>query len=80
MLNTIGVKYSHVNDHILAPSRIEEERMKRTFKVRLLRLTAHIATAHFVVTTENHQAYDQAKGGQRSVLERLTKEGRRARA
>ncbi|KAJ2927608.1 hypothetical protein H1R20_g9482, partial [Candolleomyces eurysporus] len=29
-LNTIGVKYSHLNDQILVPSRIEEERTKRT--------------------------------------------------
>lgn len=35
MLNTIGVKYSHHNDEVLLPSRIEEERTKKTLmKVR----------------------------------------------
>jgi len=28
-LNAIGVKYSHQNDEILVPSRIEEERTKK---------------------------------------------------
>lgn len=30
ILNTIGVKYSHLNDEILLPSRIEEERTKKS--------------------------------------------------
>lgn len=30
ILNTIGVKYSHLNDEILMPSRIEEERTKKS--------------------------------------------------
>ncbi|KAG6839535.1 hypothetical protein C0991_001785, partial [Blastosporella zonata] len=34
-LSAIGVKYSHHNDQVLAPSRIEEERTKKTL-VRLL--------------------------------------------
>ena len=29
-LNTVGVKYSHHNDEVLLPSRIEEERTKKT--------------------------------------------------
>lgn len=33
-LNAIGVRYSHMNDEILVPSRIEEERMKQTLLVR----------------------------------------------
>ncbi|KAJ2911902.1 hypothetical protein MD484_g8516, partial [Candolleomyces efflorescens] len=34
-LNTIGVRYSHLNDQILVPSRIEEERTKRTILVSI---------------------------------------------
>lgn len=30
ILNTIGVKYSHLNDEILLPSRIEEERTRKS--------------------------------------------------
>lgn len=33
-LNAIGVTYSHLNDEILVPSRIEEERTKQTLKKR----------------------------------------------
>lgn len=33
-LNAIGVRYSHMNDEILVPSRIEEERTKQTLLVR----------------------------------------------
>ncbi|KAG6856842.1 hypothetical protein H0H87_012900 [Tephrocybe sp. NHM501043] len=33
-LSAIGVKYSHHNDQIIAPSRIEEERTKNTLKTR----------------------------------------------
>ncbi|TFK69776.1 hypothetical protein BDN72DRAFT_585227 [Pluteus cervinus] len=33
-LNSIGVTYSHLNDEILAPSRIEEERTKTTLRRR----------------------------------------------
>lgn len=33
-LNAIGVTYSHLNDEILVPSRIEEERTKQTLKRR----------------------------------------------
>ncbi|KAG6890202.1 hypothetical protein C0995_010213 [Termitomyces sp. Mi166 len=33
-LNSIGVKYSHHNDQIIAPSRIEEERTKKTLLTR----------------------------------------------
>ncbi|GLB44628.1 putative SNF2 family N-terminal domain containing protein [Lyophyllum shimeji] len=33
-LNAIGVKYSHYNDEVLVPSRIEEERTKKTLQSR----------------------------------------------
>ena len=33
-LNAIGVTYSHMNDDILVPSRIEAERTKQTLMVR----------------------------------------------
>jgi hypothetical protein len=33
-LNAIGVTYSHMNDDILVPSRIEAERTKQTLIVR----------------------------------------------
>jgi len=33
-LNAIGVRYSHMNDEILVPSRIEEERTKQALLVR----------------------------------------------
>lgn len=33
-LNAIGVRYSHINDELLKPSRIEEERTKDTLRVR----------------------------------------------
>lgn len=32
-LGSVGVKYSHLNDEILAPSRIEAERTKSTLQV-----------------------------------------------
>ena len=32
-LNAIGVTYSHINDELLLPSRIEEERTKTTLRV-----------------------------------------------
>ena len=35
-LNAIGVTYSHMNDDILVPSRIEAERTKQTLIVRSL--------------------------------------------
>ena len=34
-LNAIGVRYSHMNDEILVPSKIEEERTKQTLLVRV---------------------------------------------
>ncbi|KAJ3572782.1 hypothetical protein NP233_g2852 [Leucocoprinus birnbaumii] len=34
VLNTIGIKYSHHNDEILLPSRIEEERTKKSLMAR----------------------------------------------
>ena len=41
-LNAIGVKYSHHNDEILVPSRIEEERTKTLLVCRIVvRATAH---------------------------------------
>jgi hypothetical protein len=33
-LNAIGVTYSHRNDEVLVPSRIEEERTRNTLRVR----------------------------------------------
>jgi DNA excision repair protein ERCC-6-like 2 len=36
-LNTLGVKYTHHNDHILQPSRIEEERALSAFRACITR-------------------------------------------
>lgn len=35
MLGAIGVKYSHRNDDVLLPSRIEEERSRNVLKVQI---------------------------------------------
>lgn len=40
-LSAIGVRYSHKNDDILVPSRIEEERTKQTIMVSTARLLCH---------------------------------------
>jgi len=43
-LNAIGVAYSHVNDELLQPSRIEEERTKDTLR-RVRRRSRHASDA-----------------------------------
>lgn len=47
MLNTIGVKYSHHNDEVLLPSRIEEERTKKT----LMACRSRVALSKYILKT-----------------------------
>ncbi|KAG6868651.1 hypothetical protein C0993_012456 [Termitomyces sp. T159_Od127] len=62
-LSSIGVKYSHHNDQIIAPSRIEEERTKKTLLVCLLFSLSLAPALTFYSKTRRRLKSKPAKGG-----------------
>jgi len=61
ILDTIGVKYSHHNDEVLLPSRIEEERTKKTLMACRFRVV-------FQICSEN--IWDYAESATKAQVER----------
>ena len=60
-LNAIGVTYSHMNDDILVPSRIEAERTKQSLIVRGVNVPRILVGAHFVFVKKTRKRKSQAK-------------------
>lgn len=60
-LNAIGVTYSHMNDDILVPSRIEAERTKQTLIVRGVVLIS-MGSLKFYLIQKTRKKKSEAKG------------------